>query len=146
MRSLSLSLGILAATTIGLVAHDAEACGGMFCNASIRVVDGVSRQIVVDQSGENIIFVMDQGKVEAHIQIQYQGDAAHFSWVLPVQALPDVEVGSQALIDRLLAATAPTYGYTTQVKCFGGGGGGGTCGSTIKGSGTSILMSSPPEA
>jgi hypothetical protein len=84
----------------------------------------------VDQTGENIIFVMEPGKVEAHIQIQYQGDAAHFSWVLPVQALPEVEVGSQALFNRLLAATVPTFGFTTQFDSCGnmsgaGGFGGG---------------------
>jgi len=85
----------------------AEACGGTFCDSGPRFMS-------VDQTGENIIFVMEPGMVQAHIQILYKGDAAHFSWVLPVQALPDVQVGSQALFDRLLQATVPRYGYTTQ--------------------------------
>jgi hypothetical protein len=80
----------------------------------------------VDQTGEDILFVMEPGMGQAHIEIQYKGDAAHFSWVLPVQALPDVQVGSQALFDRLRQATVPRYGYTTQRDLCGTGVGGST--------------------
>src|SRR5205809_388416 len=73
----------------------AKACGGTFC-------DNGPKPMPVDQTGENIAFVMLPGMVEAHIQIQYKGEAAKFSWVLPVQALPEVEVGSQGLFDKLL--------------------------------------------
>jgi len=79
--------------------------------------------MAVDQTGENILFVMEPGTVEAHIQIQYRGDAARFSWVLPVQALPAFEVGSQALFTRLLTATVPRFGYTTQRDFCGSLGG-----------------------
>src|SRR5689334_539861 len=85
----------------------AEACGGTFC-------DNGPMAMPVDQTGENIAFVMLPGKVEAHIQIQYQGEAPKFSWILPVQSLPEVEVGSQGLFDRLLSTTVPTYSFTTQ--------------------------------
>jgi MYXO-CTERM domain-containing protein len=112
--------GILAAAAVSLASPRADACGGTFCNTGIN---NANRQQAIDQTGENIIFVMEPGKVEAHIQIQYQGTAASFSWVLPVQALPEVEVGSQALFDRLLAATVPTYGYTTQYDSCGNFGG-----------------------
>src|SRR6476661_5270553 len=88
--------------------RNAHACGGTFCD------NGGPRAMPVDQTGENIIFVMEPGQVEAHIQIQYRGDAPRFSWIVPVQALPDVQVGSEALFDRLLAATVPTFGFTTQ--------------------------------
>src|SRR5262249_12379156 len=47
-------------------------------------------------------------------QIQYKGEAKRFSWIVPVQALPDVQVGSEALFDRLLAVTVPTFGFQTQ--------------------------------
>jgi MYXO-CTERM domain-containing protein len=110
------------------VARPAEACGGTFCDSGPRFMS-------VDQTGENIIFVMEPGIVEAHIQIQYRGEAAKFSWILPVQKLPEVEVGSEALFNRLLQATVPRYGYTTQRDVcgpFGGtsgaGGGGGSGG------------------
>src|SRR5258706_15023883 len=104
----------------------AEACGGTFC-------DSGPQPMPVDQTGENIAFVMLPGMVEAHIQIQYRGEAAKFSWILPVQALPEVEIGSEAFFNRLLQATVPTYGFTTQrdqcgfgVGATGSGGGGGS--------------------
>jgi uncharacterized membrane protein YgcG len=85
----------------------AHACGGTFCDIGPRAMP-------VDQTGENILFVIDSSHVEAHIQIQYRGDAARFSWILPVPALPDIEVGSDPLFARLLASTVPTFGYSTQ--------------------------------
>jgi hypothetical protein len=91
-----------------IVPRSAAACGGTFC-------DSGPRAMAVDQKGENILFVMGGGKVEAHIQIQYKGDAARFAWVLPVPALPEVEVGSQALFQNLLSGTVPRYGLSTVV-------------------------------
>jgi uncharacterized membrane protein YgcG len=84
----------------------ASACGGMFCDSGPMAMP-------VDQKGENILFAMDGTTVEAHIQIQYKGDAHRFAWVLPVQSTPVVSVGSQLLFDGLLRATVPTWGYTT---------------------------------
>ena len=94
----------------------ALACGGTFCDTGPRAMP-------VDQTGENILFVMDAGKVEAHIQIQYRGDAPRFSWILPVPALPEIEVGSDPLFGKLLAGTVPRFGYTTQRDFCGGTGG-----------------------
>jgi MYXO-CTERM domain-containing protein len=113
MRSTRMAFMALLAASAGFaVPRAADACGGTFCDSGPRAMP-------VDQKGENIIFVMEPGKVEAHIQIQYKGDAHHFSWVLPVQALPEIEVGSEALFNRLLAATVPTFGYTTQRDACG---------------------------
>jgi hypothetical protein len=67
----------------------------------------------VDQKGENILFVVSQGQVEAHIQIQYKGEAARFAWVLPVPAIPETEVGSEALFQNLLAGTVPRFGLNS---------------------------------
>src|SRR5258708_3982687 len=111
---------ILAAGAIAFagtaVSRRAEACGGTFC-------DNGPRAMPVNQTGENILFVMTAGMVEAHIQIQYKGEAAKFSWILPVQALPEVEVGAEALFGRLLQATVPTFGTTTQYDFCGDRGG-----------------------
>jgi hypothetical protein len=84
----------------------ADACGGTFCDSGPRAMP-------VDQTGENILFVMSADKVEAHIQIQYKGEASRFAWVVPVPALPEFEVGSQQLFTNLLNGTVPTYGFTT---------------------------------
>ncbi len=85
----------------------------------------------VDQSGENILFVMEDGMVEAHVQIQYQGDPDAFAWVVPVMARPEIEAGSDALFQNLLAATVPTFTTTTRVEDCGtrrmAGGGLGGC-------------------
>ena len=73
----------------------------------------------VDQTGENILFVMDKaaGKVEAHIQIQYMGEPEQFAWVIPVQAIPDFSAGSEVLFSNLLAGTAPIYSLQTVSDC-----------------------------
>ncbi|MEM6992144.1 MAG: DUF2330 domain-containing protein [Myxococcota bacterium] len=88
-----------------LAPAEAEACGGTFC-------DGGPAPMPVDQSGENILFVRDGNSIEAHIQIQYEGDAERFGWVIPLQGVPEVTVGSDPLFQALLAGSVPTY--TTQ--------------------------------
>jgi hypothetical protein len=109
----------LLALATGVLAADADACGGTFC-------DGRPNAMPVDQKGENILFVRDGGHIEAHIQIQYQGDPERFAWVVPIESVPDtVEVGSQILFSSLLAATVPLYGVGVCRIALNGGGGGG---------------------
>ena len=50
----------------------AEACGGTFCDAGPQVMP-------VDQTGENILFVVGEESVEAHVQIQYEGNPEQFA-------------------------------------------------------------------
>src|SRR6266566_7336025 len=106
MRSLRWLLAVVVVLGVSATARHVRACGGTFC-------DSGPRAMAVDQKGENILFVMSQGQVEAHIQIQYKGDAARFAWVLPVPALPDVEVGSQQLFQNLMAGTVPRFGLNS---------------------------------
>jgi uncharacterized protein (TIGR03382 family) len=77
----------------------------------------------VEQTGETILFVLDGQSVEAHIQIEYdpEAQAEQFAWVVPVMAVPELAIGSQALFDRLLQATVPTYGYSTWSEPCGDG-------------------------
>ncbi len=74
MRSLiwgtALSLGVTA-----LLPNAAEACG---CFAPPSPAEPVV------QAGERIVFSHKDGKVTAHIQIQYQGDADEFAWLVPM--------------------------------------------------------------
>lgn len=109
LARLALPLAVLAA----LVPARADACGGFFCDS----VNGAP--VPVDQTGENILFVVDRdaGLVEAHIQIQYTGDPQKFAWVIPVTAVPDFSVGSEALFTNLLGSTVPTYGFTAVRDC-----------------------------
>jgi MYXO-CTERM domain-containing protein len=69
----------------------------------------------VDQTGENVVFVPGSDSIEVQIQIQYEGDAENFAWVIPVSSIPTgFEVGSELLFDNIMNASVPTYGITSQ--------------------------------
>lgn len=93
----------------------AAACGGTFCDSGPMAMP-------VEQTGETIVFVLDEDAVEVHIQIQYDPttDAEQFAWVVPVTALPEFSVGSQQLIANLTAATVPSYGLGAWFEPCGG--------------------------
>ena len=123
LRGMAWAAGGAAALIALFCASEALACGGTFCDSGPTAMP-------VDQTGENILFVLDGQTVEAHIQIQYQGEASRFAWVLPLPAVPELRVGSQPLFVNLLNASVPTYGFTTTFECGGPilapNGGGGT--------------------
>ena len=98
----SLVSSLAVAGAVLLAPAEAEACGGTFC-------DGGPQPMPVDQSGENILFVRDGDSIEAHIQIQYEGDAERFGWVIPMQSVPEFSVGSDPLFQSLLQGSVPTY-------------------------------------
>ncbi len=100
------------ATVMLALPHPVEACGGFFC-------DGGGPPMPVDQTGENILFVVDDqaGTVAAHIQIQYVGEPQNFAWIIPVTALPEFSVGSEQLFQNLLSSTVPTYALQGQLDC-----------------------------
>src|SRR6187549_2004976 len=114
----------------------ASACGGFFCNAAQPV----------NQAAEGIIFADNgDGTTTAVIQIQYQGPAQSFSWLLPISSVPksddDIGIASNLALQRLQSATNPNYTLTTRVEgtCrepdndSGGG-----CGSAAQASGGSF--------
>lgn len=79
-------LGLASAVSLAslvALAPRAEACGGFFC-----------QNVPVDQTGEQILFAVENGRVEAQIQVDYAGAAEEFSWVVPVPSLPEVGVSS----------------------------------------------------
>jgi hypothetical protein len=84
-----------------LQTNDADACGGLFCNAALPV----------NQAAERIIFSENgDGTVTAVIEIQYQGPSESFAWILPVPA-GELEIGvaSKISLDRLDTQSNPTY-------------------------------------
>ncbi len=99
---------VSAVLTAMTVPGRAEACGGTFCDGA------VPGPMPVDQTGENVIFVMGGDKAEVHIQISYDPNtnANKFAWMIPLASVPDFSVGSQPLFDRVLASTVPTYDIT----------------------------------
>jgi MYXO-CTERM domain-containing protein len=65
--------------------------------------------VPVVQAGERIAFAMKDGNVTAHIQIQYQGNATEFGWLLPLPSIPDMQLGTDELFTQLIATTQPKY-------------------------------------
>ena len=110
MRSKNLlSMTSLAAAT-GLGIGRGDEGGGTFC-------DG--QAMPVEQTGENILFVYEEGRTEAHIQIKYDPDtdAGQFAWVIPVTTIPEFAVGSEPLFQNLLAGSVPSYGRDYDLVC-----------------------------
>lgn len=98
----------LAALTTALWSAPAEACG---CFAPSTTVTPVI------QAGERILFAVRDGKVIAHVQIQYAGDARDFGWLLPLPSVPTLKTGSDELFTRLLEETDPIFTTQGNVKC-----------------------------
>ncbi len=77
----------------------ALACGGFFCS-----------QDPIDQTGEKIVFGRDEtGNLVTYVQVQYQGRAEDFSWVLPVPGVPTLAVGTDQLFLALDQQTTPRF-------------------------------------
>ncbi len=114
-RILGLALATLLVSLPGLWRpRPAAACGGFFC-----------QQVPIDQSGEYILFSIDGNGVRAYIQIQYQGAAADFAWVVPVSTVPrKVSVGVQQVFTTLMNGTVPQYRINWTYT-------GGTCGGLL---------------
>ena len=107
------SAGLLAPlATLALLAapNHARACGGTFC-------DNLPEPMPVDQRGEDILFVSNGAQIEVHIRIQYSGEAERFAWVVPLQAIPEVAVGSDPLFTALSNATAPSWTHYEDFDC-----------------------------
>ena len=82
----------------GAAPRAARACGGFFCS-----------QVPVDQTGEQIIFSVAPNHVTAHIQINYSGSASDFAWVVPVQAKPEISLGSRSVFQSVGSLTQPQF-------------------------------------
>ena len=121
---------LVAAAALGLVSgslpRSARACGGMFCSQPQP-----NGGLPIAQAGENVLFILDSDpangtkRVEAHIQILYTGPAPEFSWIVPVTAVPTVDVGWDILFDRIEPPTRPSFQVSFQME--------GTCSDTSSG-------------
>ena len=96
----ALGLGGAFALAMGTDTPAARACGCFTPpDPSVPVV----------QAGERILFAMKDGQVTAHIQIQYQGSATEFGWLLPLPSIPVMDLGTDELFNTLLTNTQPKY-------------------------------------
>jgi hypothetical protein len=105
----------------------AAACGGFFCN-------GGGGPPPVNQAAERVIFEQrSDGSVRAYVQIRYDGGApVGFSWIIPVQALPEVGIADANTFQELDTATAPQFQFINNaVPTFTDSGGGGCGGDAL---------------
>lgn len=115
-------LWLFACLVVTLAASEAEACG---CFAPPNPT------VPVVQAGERILFAVKNGQVTAHVQVVYDGaNASEFGWLLPMPAVPTLELGTDELFVQLTSTTQPRYQLDTTFDpgCFSasGGTGGGT--------------------
>jgi MYXO-CTERM domain-containing protein len=88
-------------------AGEALACGGFFCNANEPV----------EQTGETIVFEVEDKTVTTHVVVQYTGTAQDFAWVLPAPGIPEVFLSSEALFDTLQVRTEPIVSLRRTTDC-----------------------------
>ena len=94
-----LFVAFLLSSSVSFIAiPDAAACGGFFCS-----------NLPMDQAGEEIAFEMTPEYVMAIIKIFYQGEAEDFSWILPLQSVPEVGTSSGTIFERLHNRTDPSF-------------------------------------
>jgi MYXO-CTERM domain-containing protein len=55
--------------------------------------------------------------MEVHVRIQYEGEAERFAWLVPIQAVPQISVGSELLFARLAEATVPRWLTSRAEEC-----------------------------
>jgi MYXO-CTERM domain-containing protein len=103
-------LAAVAAAGVTYLPQTASACGGFFC-----------QQTPIDQSAERIIFAQRGGTITAYIQVAYSGSAEDFSWVVPVSAVPEIDVTDSTIFQSLDQATGVVITPPSCLFDFGGG-------------------------
>ncbi len=104
-------IGSLAAATYVCAPTAARACGGLFCSSPTLPVNQAAEKIIFSDNGD--------GTVTAVIEIEYQGPAQSFSWLLPIPSVPSpgqIGVASNLAFQRLQSATNPQYNLTVRVE------------------------------
>ena len=97
-------------SAMGLTTSNAEACGGFFCNNQDPTV----------QTGEKILFAVEDDNIRAYVQVFYDGPADDFAWIIPVASNPDVGVGTDLVFNVLEANTNPYFQIDMKVddSCY----------------------------
>lgn len=88
-------------------AGEALACGGFFCNGTDPV----------DQTGETVVFEVEDHTVTTHVVVQFTGRAKDFAWILPAPGIPEVFLSSETLFDTLQVRTEPIPQLTREADC-----------------------------
>ena len=110
-QKLAITLSCAGLAWLALAAHAprAHACG---CFAP------PDPSVPIVQSGERILFSMEDGLVTSHIQIQYSGEAEEFAWLVPLPAEPVLELSTDELFTQIITTTQPKYRLIREYKGF----------------------------
>ncbi len=107
VTSIRAAVAALVVASVWWVAQPARACGGTFCTVAAPV----------DQAAERVVFAVDEaaGTTDMIVQVQYEGAAAEFAWVVPLSVVPvdgSIDTFPQEGLDLLAGATAPTFRFS----------------------------------
>lgn len=92
----------------------ALACGGFNCDSpNPPWIPDASR---VDQTNERVLFMVDDGTIDVHVEVGYEGGAEDFAWIVPVPEIPELRPSSREIFDRIDAETAPRFSLTRQTE------------------------------
>jgi Uncharacterized protein conserved in bacteria (DUF2330) len=104
-RSAGLSLAALAGSSA--LTHRAHADDRSWPSPTPPIHPPAEEILLVDNPGST---------VTAIVQIKYAGPSRKFTWVIPVPGKPTLGVSSNAVLERLDAATAPQYWVEVAVE------------------------------
>ena len=82
----------------------ALACGGLFCDAQVTPVVQTAERVLFRVNGDD--------SITAVVEIQFQGEATDFAWIVPIPHVIDTEaIATQpaGLFDDLERLTAPRF-------------------------------------
>ena len=104
----------LVMASVWWVANPARACGGTFCSSG-------PLSAPVDQAAERVVFAVNEsaGTTDMIVQVQYEGSAAEFAWVVPLFEVPldgSLDTFPQAGLDLLAASTAPVFRFSCRAS------------------------------
>lgn len=115
LRCLSIFAALVACGLAIAPSRTARACG-CFVPPDLRMP--------LVQAGEEILFVVENGKLEMHVKIAYSGPAGDFGWLVPLPAVPTnsagmqgIDVGTDELFFELESRTQPTFGTRVDDFC-----------------------------
>ncbi|WP_437669295.1 DUF2330 domain-containing protein [Sorangium sp. So ce131] len=101
----------LALAVLGAPSNDAHACGGGFFTRP-------SEAELTRVTGHRVVISMSSTQTVLWDQVQYDGDPSEFAWVLPVKPGARLEIGADAWIEALDAATTPVV-HPPPLDCGG---------------------------
>jgi MYXO-CTERM domain-containing protein len=86
---------------LSILIPPAAACGGFACD----------NQLPVLQAAERIAFGVDrdEGIVEMHVQVTYEGPSEDFAWIVPAPSDPEIFLTTGLLFSQFPRPTQPTF-------------------------------------